>query len=329
MFKPTRLISLSAEQLAILFIQLKNMENAGLPAFQAFDILKASDAALKQPLTLMQSHLSKGRPISEAGYKAGIFNPIHKALVHAAESSGTLVVVYGHLAAYYSGLSSRIKKVKSRLYLPMFVLVVLLFLQPIPALVQSDITVNDYLSMTVGRMATVGIGVYLWVNLSGIMKILGLASAHDRLLLRLPIVSSWIIKRQINEFYFILALMLEAGMAFAEALPKAVATIKNTRLLEYFKPALAVSGGGGSVSETLSKVSILDRSALQIINSSEHSGQLASGLLRFTQLEADTISLQDEALAEWAPRLVYLVICIWMAYSIVGSQFGSVIPSDL
>jgi general secretion pathway protein F len=329
MSKSEKLKTLSSEQLATLFTQLKSMERAGIPAFQVLEIVQKSESALKQPLKLMQGYLSSGKPISEAGYKAGVFNSTHRTLIQAAEGSGTLTAIYGQLADYYSGLSSRIKKVKSRLYLPVLVLIISLFVQPVPALVKSEISGIDYLLMSVGKLTVIGIGVYFLIKLPRILQSIGLGNVYDRFLILLPVVSAWIIKRQINEFYFILAVMLEAGVAFAEALPKAVATIKNPCLRECFKPATTALGCGDSATETLSKVSVLNQSTLQFIKSSEHSGQLASGLLRFTQLEAVNISLQDEALAEWLPRLVYVLICIWMAYSIVGSQFTTVIPSDL
>jgi type II secretory pathway component PulF len=68
---------------------------------------------------------------------------------------------------------------------------------------------------------------------------------------------------------------------------------------------------------------------LQVINSGEQSGKLASNLMHFSKLEADTLSLQDEALAEWLPRLVYGVIAAWMAYSILGSSISTRMPTDL
>jgi type II secretory pathway component PulF len=86
---------------------------------------------------------------------------------------------------------------------------------------------------------------------------------------------------------------------------------------------------GASVTETLAKVPIINATLLQIVNSSEQSGKLASGILHFTRLEADTISLQDDALAEWLPRLVYTVIAVWMAYSILGARFVTLVPSNL
>lgn len=60
--------------------------------------------------------------------------------------------------------------------------------------------------------------------------------------------------------FFILGLMLEGGIAFNEALPKAVAGIKNSRLREQLNPALAMADSGASVAATLAKVPIIDTS---------------------------------------------------------------------
>jgi type II secretory pathway component PulF len=88
---------LSIEQLAKLFIQLSALESAGLPTFQAFAIITQSEVKLKKPLALMQQQLKAGRPISDAGFKSGIFDDTHKTLIHAAEASGQLASVYRQL----------------------------------------------------------------------------------------------------------------------------------------------------------------------------------------------------------------------------------------
>lgn len=320
---------LSHEQLALLFTQLKRLEASGLPAVQAFDILIKSEIKLKKPLAIMQQQLTAGRPISEAGFRADIFNDTHKTLIQAGETSGRLTDVYGQLANYYAGLNSRVKKVKSRLYFPALVLIIALFVQPLPDLIASKISGFGYLQSSLGRLIAIGLSVCLLIRLPGISRGFGAETAWHRLQLRIPAVAKWIAKRQLNEFFFTLAMMLEGGIAFAVALPKAVATIKNSCLREKFNPALSTLATGVSVTDTLAKVPIINATTLQIVNSSEQSGKLASGILHFTRLEAETISLQDDALAEWLPRLAYIVIAVWMAYSILGSQFASVIPNDI
>jgi general secretion pathway protein F len=324
-----RHFSLSTEQLATLFTQLKSMESAGLPAFQAIGILMKSGTGLTKALTVMQQQLKLGRPISEAGFRAGIFNDIHRVLIHAAASSGRLAEVYGQLASHYAGLSDRNKKVKSRLYGPAFVLIIGLFVEPLPAYISSEISGFDYLTLSVGRFLEISVGLFLLARLPTILRDLGVQSVWHRLQLKTPVIAKWIIKRQVNEFFVILALMLDAGIAFSVALPQAVASIKNSCLREQFNPALTMIHSGASVSDTLSSVPVINATLLQMVNSSEQSGILAGGMLQFTRLEAEAISRQDDALADWLPRLAYCIIVIWIAYSIIRSQFATVVSGNV
>ena len=319
--------SLSKEQLATLFTQLEHLESAGLPAFQAYSILMQSETKLKKQLVLMLQQLKSGRQISEAGFRAGIFNETQKTLIHAAEISGRLAEVYGQLACYYTDLSNRNKKIKSRLYFPALMLIISMFIQPLLEFISSEINVFDFLQLTFGRLLVIGMGVSILVQLPRILRNLGVEAEWHRLQLKIPAVAKWIIHRQVNELFFILAIMLESGLPFAEALPKAVACIRNICLKEQFIPALAMLGSGASVVDTLMKVPSINATILNIVNSSEQSGKLASGILHFTQLESETIRLQDDALAEWLPRLAYSIIAIGLAYSIFGNNFATVLPN--
>jgi general secretion pathway protein F len=71
-------------------------------------------------------------------------------------------------------------------------------------------------------------------------------------------------------------------------------------------------------------VTVIKPSTLQIMASGEQSGRLADTLLHFTRIEAESSALQDDALTEWLPRLVYGVIAGWMAYAILTS--GAFLP---
>lgn len=313
---------LSHRQLTFLFTQLKQLETAGLPVSQAFVRVAKSEVRLKRPLLMMQQQINAGRSISEAGSRAGIFNDTLKTLVNAGEASGNLAGIYGQLADYYGGLDLRTQKMKSRLLLPVLVLAIALFVQPLPALVASKINLFGYLQLSLGRLLVIGIGVMLLIRLPTIVTGLGGGKAWHRLQLRLPIVSGWVASRQINGFLVILAMMLEGGIAFAAALPKATATISNHALREQFSPALALLGSGASVTECLKPVAAINPKLLGIVHSSEQSGKLASGLWNYTQMEAQTLSLQDDALAEWLPRLAYSLIALWIAYTIVVTKMG-------
>lgn len=306
--------TLGVAQLSRLFLQLAQMESAGIPALKAFDLIENNGLASSSRIQQLQFQLKAGKSIAEAGFKVGLFNDNHKTLIHAAESSGTLTAVYRRLAAHYGNLSKRQKKIKSRLVLPTITLIIALIVQPLPALVAAEISMGQYLSQSLGMLLLIALCVFLWLRLPAILNSIGLLSLFHTMQLSLPIVGNWLINRQLNEFFFILAMMLDAGLAFSEALPKAVASISNTALKKRFSAALAFITVGASVTSTLALVGDIKPATLQIINSGEASGKLPENLLHFNKIDAETLALQDELLAEWLPRLIYAIIATWVAY---------------
>lgn len=310
----------SVAQFARLFLQLAQMESAGISAFEAFGLLAKADQANKIRFLHLQARLRKGHSIAEAGFAVGLFNENLKTLIHAAESSGRLAEIYRKLAAYYGNLSIRIKKIKARLLLPTLTLIIALLIQPLPALVNADINIGQYLQQSLGRLLMLVLGAVFLSRLPAILSRLGLLAHYHNLQLSLPVVDHWLINRQLNEFFFILAMMLDAGLAFSEALPKAVAGIHNSMLRTRFNTALALMKTGASVTSTLALVKEIKPVTLQIINSGEQSGKLAENLLHFNKIDAETIALQDESLAEWLPRLVYAMIAAWIGYGLLAGK---------
>ena len=311
----------TAAQLADLFGQLSRLESAGFPALQGFDLLKPSGQNLAKPLASLRRHLQAGLPISEAGYKAGLFDPSQQALIHAGESSGALAAVYTELAGYYA-LKHRLRqKIVTRCYLPGLTLILALFLQPLPACVTGDISGLSYLQLSLGRL--VGLAALIWLasKQTQIAAAIGLERQWHGLQLRTPWLGAWIVDRQINDFIMLLGMLLEAGVSFADALPKAVASIKNSALREQFAPltTLARLHQGDSVAEILAEAAVIEPKIRQVILSSEKSGKLGGGLLRYAKLQAENLRLQDEALADWLPRIVHTLVAVWVGSAVIGS----------
>ncbi len=305
--------TLPPQILASFFLKLAQMETAGISAIDSFALIKKTDNKLRKQLVIMQQFLISGLSIADAGYKVGIFNKTHKAIIHAAEMSGTLAQVYKLLATYYQDKDSRLKKIQSKLYLPLFMIVLALFVKPIPLLVNSEISFLSYLGLSLGRFLLMTVVIYVLFKLP-----LWFQSVFHNLEMKLPFIRDWIIKRQINACLFFLAILLDAGLAFEEAWPLAVATIENSELKKRLYIATRSNKTGNSVSTTLSRVNEISATTLQIIDTGEKSGKLAETMLHFSNIEAETIYLLDESLAEWFPRIFYFVVVLWMATSILG-----------
>ena len=316
--------------LADIYFQLSRMEEAGFSAMQAFELLENSNPQAAKPIRLLQRYLKAGRSIAESGYRAGVFTESDKTLLNAGETSGNLKIIYKQLASHYEQKASRSKKIKSKSYLPFAILVIALFVQPLPALILNEMSVLDYLTISVGRLFKIVLLFYFTIKLpfwltQGQLQFPGMKQVVYQLQLKLPIFSSWIISRQINALFRSLGLMLTAGMPILDALPKAVLTISNPILRNQFKPVILATENGQSLTEALTDVNAIDSQTLQLLLVGEKSGKLAETMQHFTKIKSEDIELQEDSLAEWLPRLFYFMVACWVAaYLISNSQVSTI-----
>ncbi len=308
---------------ADIYLQLARLDEAGFSALQAFELLlktnKKSRAQLQQILRLVKA----GKPVADSGYRAGIFSASDKELLFAGEAAGNLGIIYKQLANYYAQKVKRAKKIKSQCYLPLAVLTIALFVQPLPALILNEINGLDYLLISVGRLLKVASLIYILINLPfwltrGRLQFLGLKNLVYSFQLKLPFISSWIISRQVNEFLRSLGLMLTAGMPILDALPKSLNTITNPLLRKQFDQVVLATQQGGSLTDALDKVFEVDNQAIQLLLVGEKSGKLAKTMLHYTKIEKEKTDLQEDLLAEWIPRFFYFLVSVWVAFSIIA-----------
>ena len=311
-------------QLADLYIQLARMDEAGIAHAQAFKILIETGHVLTARLYKATNHLKTGQSIAESGYRVGLFSQLDRELISAGELSGKLGDIYLQLARYYGDKARQIKKIKAHLFFPLSILFLALLIQPIPELFVGNITVLEYILTSFGTFAYILLLMYIVWRLpyyltEGALRFLGLRRFVFTLQLTLPLIAPWVIRRQHKEFFLTLGLMLDAGVPMLEALPKAANTVKNELLAERIRRAAYSIQEGCNLTNALMQIKEFSPTTLQIIAVGEQSGKLATSLLHFAKLEAEAISLQEEMLAQWLPRLIYTVITIWMAYSIISA----------
>ena len=325
---------LDLAQKAEIYLQLARMAETGFSPAQAFDNLAHSHHKLVDQFNRIKKHLASGQTIAESGYRAGIFSRIDQRLLRAGENSGTLDQIYRRLADYYEQKSRRNRQIKNRLYFPFFILLLALFIQPFPELILGKLQITEYLWQIFVNFFRIFIALLVFWNLpkwltEGRLAFLNLKNTVYVLQLNLPFVATWVIRRQINEFLNLLGLMLEAGLPAQDALMNAAQTVKNGLIRQHIERQIPAISGGGNVADTLANVAEIEQSTIRLIHIGEQSGKLAATLLRFCRLEYETINLQEKALAEWLPRIVYLMIAVWMGYSIVTGMPVTSLPDEL
>jgi len=315
-------LTITTEAQADLYLQLSRLEEAGFPALQAIELLLKTNQKLKKQILQFQRFVKLGHTIADSGYRAGVFSPFDKNLLQAAEASGNMGTIYKQLAKHYEQKVKRAKKIKSKCYLPFIILTIALFVQPLPAFILNEINLLDYASLSFGRLIKVVLLVYITFKLPfwlthGKGQFLGLKNLVYLLQLKLPLVSTWIIKRQLNVFFRHLGLLLAAGLPMIDALPKAVNTMTNPGLRAQFNSVILTIQKGEALADALVNVPVLDYQTIQIVMAAEKSGKLAKTILHQVKIEQEEIDLKEDLLTEWIPRIFNLLVSLWVAASII------------
>ena len=320
--KKNNMALISIQQRADLFHNLAHLEQSGLTAQHSFSLLENQNNQLQH----LQKRLSLGETISESGFKSGVFSAFDKTMVHAGETSGKLAVIYQQLAEYYAHKTKNIRHIKSKLYLPIAIAILAIFVRAAPSLILGHITAYQYLLSTVGLIIKIALLITLiykilpWIT----DKHVSIGRVFDSIKMQLPLISKGLTARQVNEFLYGLGLMLSAGLAMSDAIPKAINIIANSTIRSKFSQVPAAIEQGNSLAQSLEGITVINREIVAQITIGENSGRLAETLLHYTKIKTEKIQLQQDLIAEWIPRIIYLVIALAMASSILGSNTFSI-----
>jgi type II secretory pathway component PulF len=325
-------VQLDLNASAQLFTHLAAMERAGVPAQQALASLSLpaqADAALQR----LRQLLAGGSDMAGAGLRSGLLSPLDSSLVHAAQASGCLAITYARLAERYRHKAQQVALLKSRLLMPAAVLILALFIQPLPALVGGQLSVAGYLWVCLRPLLVLaglyGLGRQLYLRHR--RTPLGSASFLDGLLQGLPLLGTAYRRRNLRDFFESLGLMLEAGLPMLDALPKACASISSAPLRAQFAGLQRAIQGGQSLAQGIAALDFPGQGlALGLIRTGEASGTLPASLLNYANVESQKLDSLHEQLATWLPRLLYAGVMLWMAYGLItGGGFSPQLPEDL
>ncbi len=324
---------LKYETRAELFRQLAAMEQAGLPVDRALGLLRLP-RGVQPRVAAMRKWLGLGFGIGEAGLRCGLFTDLESALVHAACNAGSPARTYHRLADYCARRAARVAKMKSRLMLPLAMLLIADFLGPLPKVFAGSLSPGGYLLRCLLPLIALVAAVVLYTELPRRLPADSLAMRKIRLdadLLRLPWFGPMIERRNVRDFLDSLALLLEAGMPILQGLPIALDAMRNQEMRQRFSQIKPHIEAGASFEQALGVLSFAGHEqAMGLIQAGEVSGTLPEALFRCSDNETATIERFDDFVAEWTPRLVYTVTALWIGYGIIHSgAFMPSLPADL
>jgi general secretion pathway protein F len=128
-----------------------------------------------------------------------------------------------------------------------------------------------------------------------------------------------------------LGLLLEAGMPILEALPLSVDAIRSPAIRQQFSRIGPRIEGGASFAQAIGELSFVgSEQAHAMIAAGEASGALPEVLSHYSAAETAAIEHFDDVVAEWAPRVAYALVVLWIGFGILRSgAFMPRVPADL
>jgi type IV pilus assembly protein PilC len=308
------------------YFQLANLIGAGVPIIQALEMMgKSSPRSYRKHLEIVVTKLNQGATFTQAIAQTGGWLPaFDHALFSAGEQSGRLDAALRTLGTYYQERATMLRKFLSAVAYPVFILHIAILIFPTTYL--TGLFLNNGLNAFVIQKISVLLPIYvltavlivafqgnrgeLWRALmervTGFVPILGKAR-HELALSRLSAA---------------LEALLSAGVPIIQAWQYAAQASASKRLKSAVALAVPRMEAGVTPSETLRQSSVFPELFQSLYATGEVSGQLDSTLQRLHHYYEEQAGQKFQNLANWTPKLLFLLVAIGVGYQVVSFYSG-------
>ena len=309
---------------AELYHQLAQLTSAGLGLVAALEQLLRHPPArsFRPPLQTILDGIAQGFTFAEsAGRARGWLPGFDLALLDAGERSGRLDACFRLLALYYNDRARLLRQMIGDLAYPVALLHFAVFILPFAAFFASG-NLLMYLAQTFGVLlplyAAVALLIYTLQSKHGEVWRGGV----ERLLYPIPILGSARRDLALARLSVALEALLSAGVNIIEAWELAAAVSGSPALRSTVRAWRADVQAGQTPAEAVSASGRFPDLFSNQYATGEISGKLDEVLRRLHGYYQEEGSRKMHALAQWTPRLVYLLVALVIGYKVVSFYLG-------
>ncbi len=304
---------MSGEVLATFSKELSSYLNSGMTILTAIKLLENQHEGEKKYLSFLNSlntMIDEGKSLYHALNTQKVYTlpEFFIQSLNIAGQSGKMVEVLTNMGNFFSAQNKVKKQVKGAMVYPMIIFSVAIAMtafliafvvpkiteifedtdQALPPITQFVLNLSDFLTSYYIHMI---VGVLLVTLLFKVSysKMEGFHKFMDGLYLKVPVLGILIQNHELGRFSYILSLMLNSGVAYAQAVQLATASFGNTKLRELFEQASVKVLEGNKLSTALqiAKGVKLKRNFMQSLALGEESSEVANILDNLSQLYAE------------------------------------------
>lgn len=250
-----------------------------------------------------------------------VFTGLDVTLMEAGEKGGRMPDIAGNLAQYYGTIAAAVEKARRALAYPVFLLHFAIVVLAVPALV------------TTGGKAFISM---LWKPLAVVYGLTVVAVFVWRLLIRLQsrVAMAWKVIRRIpaigplqeavaaERFCRSAGLQIRAGISVLRALESAAQATAVGAVQEQMQGVLKNTREGVEFAQALDDLTALPEEVVESLRIGAVSGYLDARLEECAELMRARMVGWAEIIAEWLPRIIYIMVVLYTAWRILSIAQG-------
>lgn len=308
-------------ELSYFYKNFAELYSAGIDLASIVEALKKNQSHVEKShrLQLVVHNLKNGRSLHQS-FKNTQFVPVFDLpLVKAAEESGRLVEIFKNLSRKYNDTHEAVKKVRQSLFKPYFTLTAALLFPGIPDLFSQKSSLAHYLKNSVGVLLFIT-AMFYFIYSYWVQSFFDLQKARtwNHIISSLPFFKKLSHRLAIEKFSSTLAMMLESGIDFFEALKQAGQCSSDIKIQNAVNHIIPRIQAGADIDSEFRKEKTFPIELINAISLGSQSGKLPEFLNRY----AIDLKNQNDGSIQSAvkifPIVLYWIIVGQIAYSIAN-----------
>ncbi len=302
-----------------MYHNLSVMLEAGIPLEKS---LRTAASGMRGPMsktfTSLADGVSGGTKMSESmEQKPRLFAPLDVRLVQVGETTGNLAESIENLSQWYQFKDRMLKIFTSGMLMPLMVFHVAAFLIPFITFAKSGLEDGrTYTTSVISWLASLYIPALIIFLIIRFARRKGVYRRMlDWAVLRVPLLGGALKFLALSRFLRAFHMFYKAGVPIVDASAMAADVTGNIVIAGLVEGGAQSAARGERVSEGLSVG--LPPEMIEMWRVGEESGTLEEVTGRLTASTTDTAERKFKAFAEWLPRVIYFIICIFVIKAIV------------
>ena len=314
--------AMNSGQRARLYHELGKLIGAGFHLDRSVEMLLDQKPApkLRQYLLGLQRGLAERLSVSQSitKYNRALVSGIELTLVEAGERGGRLDEAFSNLARYFELRQRARSKAVGALVYPLILLHLGMIVPDVPALVMGA-NAHEVIMRAVMRFVILwcGVGV-IAVSWNAAQRAATSSTLVDRVLNALPLIGSTRRHWALARFCQVFETGLTAAMKMTESLRLAGDATQSATMNAAASRASKLIESGGRLAESMRGGSAFPRTFVNVVQTAEESGTLDIEMGRWSVAESEQAATAQDRAAEWLPRIIYVMVMLYVATRIIG-----------